>query len=122
MSAFPPKIVVYLPKCLMTSFFSHRPFSCLNVVFFHRGGQIRSRHRYGGAKILNFRQIHNAIITLSAPEGGGKLYCQLRWGAMAGFASPGSATDYGLSAANCTIFNKSNPSYELDFVFIIFVK
>ena len=43
------------------------------------GGQIRSRHRYGGAKILTFRQIHNAIITLSAPEGG-QTHCQLRWG------------------------------------------
>ena len=50
------------------------------MVFF-RGGQIRSRHRYEGwAKILTFRQIRNATITLSAPEVGGKLHCQLRWG------------------------------------------
>src|SRR6218665_2270905 len=39
--------------------------------FPYREAQIRSRHRYGGGgKILTFRQIHNAIITLSAPEGG----------------------------------------------------
>jgi len=51
----------------------------------------------GGAKILTFRQIHNAIITLSVPEvgsllllfpRGAKLHCQLLWGAMAGFAPP----------------------------------
>src|SRR6218665_2875452 len=36
---------------------------------FFRGSQIHSRHRWG-AKIITFRQIHNAIITLSAPEGG----------------------------------------------------
>jgi len=35
-----------------------------------------------GAKILTFRQIHNAIITL--PRGGCKLHWQLRWGAKAG--------------------------------------
>jgi len=40
------------------------------VVFFRRGAQIRGRHRYGGAKIRAFWQIHNSIITLSAPEGG----------------------------------------------------
>src|SRR6218665_348366 len=33
-------------------------------------GQIRNRYRYGGAKSLTFRQIHIAIITLSAPKGG----------------------------------------------------
>jgi len=33
-------------------------------------GQIRNRYRYGGAKSLTFRQIHIAIITLSASEGG----------------------------------------------------
>jgi len=38
----------------------------------------------GGAKILTFRHIHSATITHSAPERG-KLHCQLRWGAMAGF-------------------------------------
>ena len=46
---------------------------------------MRSRHHYGGAKILTFRQFHNAIITLSVPEGA-KLHWQLRWGTMAGFA------------------------------------
>src|SRR6218665_3028862 len=38
-----------------------------------------------GAKILTFRQIRNVIISLPTPKGG-KLHCQLRWGAMAGFA------------------------------------
>ena len=47
-SAFPPKMLIYLPKFLMTFFTSIQ----------------------GGAKILIFRQIHNAIIALSAPEGG----------------------------------------------------
>ena len=32
------------------------------------------------------------MITLSAPEEEAKLHCQLRWGAMAGFAPPGSVT------------------------------
>src|SRR6218665_3929980 len=40
------------------------------MVFFHRGGQIRSRHRYGGAKILTFQQNHNTSIALSVPEWG----------------------------------------------------
>ena len=41
------------------------------MCYFSVGGQIRSRHHYGGrGKILTFRQIHNATITLSAPEGG----------------------------------------------------
>jgi len=31
---------------------------------------------------------------LFLPPRGAKLHCQLRWGAMAGFAPPGSATDY----------------------------
>jgi|SRR6218665_1825359 len=49
-SAFPEKIFIYLPKFLMTSFFLT---------------SIR-----GGTKILTFRHIHSAIITLSAPKGG----------------------------------------------------
>src|SRR6218665_991727 len=61
------------------------------MLVFCGGGKIRSPHRLGGAKILKFTQIHNSIITVSAPKGG-KLHCQLRWGAMAGFAPPGSAT------------------------------
>src|SRR6218665_3362900 len=38
--------------------------------YFSVGGQIRSRRRYGGSKTLTFREIQNAIIALSAPEGG----------------------------------------------------
>src|SRR6218665_3243404 len=38
-------------------------FNVFNVVF-SVGGQIRSRHRYGGTNILTFRDIHNAIITI----------------------------------------------------------
>src|SRR6218665_2276053 len=74
------KNFIYLPKFLTTffsfSFFSHRLFSCFNILVF---GSIR------GAKILKFTQIHNSTITVSAPEGA-KLHCQVRWGAMAGFA------------------------------------
>src|SRR6218665_2674934 len=77
--------VIYLPKLLVT-IFSRRPFSCFNVVFFRReGGKSVADINTAEAKILIFRQIHNAIITLSAPEGG-KLHCQLQWGAMAGCA------------------------------------
>src|SRR6218665_2600641 len=56
---------------------------------------IRSRHRYGGGegKILTFREIHNAISTLSALEGA-KLHCQLRWGPWPDLP-PGSATVSG---------------------------
>src|SRR6218665_3707003 len=43
-----PKNLIYLPKFLMMTFFSHRPFSCFMWYFFPVGGQIRSRHRYGG--------------------------------------------------------------------------
>src|SRR6218665_623177 len=69
MSAFPKKCL-YLPKFLMT-FFSHRPFSRFNVLFFRRGGaKSVADIDTGWAKIPTFRQIDNAIITLSAPEGG----------------------------------------------------
>src|SRR6218665_1503291 len=40
------------------------------ICYFSIGGQIRSRHRYGGAKILTFQQNHNTSIALSVPEGG----------------------------------------------------
>ena len=59
------KNFIYLPKFLTTffsfSFFSHRLFSCFNILVF---GSIR------GAKIIKFTQIHNSTITVSAPEGG----------------------------------------------------
>src|SRR6218665_1990387 len=51
------------------------------VVFFPMGGQIRSRHQYGWGQHPYFQQNHNATIALSAPDGGGNLHCQLRWGA-----------------------------------------
>src|SRR6218665_2403977 len=34
------------------------------------GGQIRSRHQYGGAKLLTFQQNHNTSIAISVPKGG----------------------------------------------------
>jgi len=61
------------------------------MLVFRRGAKIRRPHQLGGAKIIKFTQIHNSIITVSAPEGA-KLHCQLRRGAMAGFAPPRSAT------------------------------
>ena len=53
-SAFPPKMT----------------FSCFNVLFFRRTKSVADIDA-GGQTILTFRQIHNAIITLSAPEGPG---------------------------------------------------
>src|SRR6218665_3575182 len=75
------KNFIYLPKFLTTffsfSFFSHRLFSCFNILVF---GSIR-----GGGKILKFTQIHNSTITVSAPEGG-QTPLPTSMGAMAGFA------------------------------------
>ena len=53
---------------------------------FSVGGEIRTRHRYGGAKILPFPHIHSAIITLSATEGGQTPLPTSMGGGMAGFA------------------------------------
>src|SRR6218665_2447511 len=76
--------------------------------FFHKGVQIRSRHRYeGGAKILTFQQNHNTTIALSVPEGA-KLHCQFRWGAMAEFAPPRSATDDPFFKRKTTISQKNS--------------
>ena len=59
-SGFPQKIIVlYLPKFLMTFF-----------LFLLRGAKSVADIDAGGNKIRTFRQIHNAIITLSASEGG----------------------------------------------------
>src|SRR6218665_1382247 len=58
-------------------------FSC---GIFRRGGQIPSRHRYGGPKSLPFRHIHSAIITLSAPRKGPNSIDNFDDEAMAGFA------------------------------------
>src|SRR6218665_2681014 len=85
MSAFPKKCL-YLPKFLMT-FFSHRPFSRFNVLFFRWGGaKSVADIDTGWAKIPTFRQIDNAIITLSAPEGGPNSIDNFDGVAMAGFA------------------------------------
>src|SRR6218665_1432579 len=37
-----PKNLIYLPKFLMMTFFSHRPFSCFMWYFFPVGGQNRN--------------------------------------------------------------------------------
>ena len=71
----------------MTFFLVIDLFRILYMVFFHRGGQIRSRHRYGGAKLLT-------SIALSVPQGGQTPLRISMGGAMAGFAPPGSATVY----------------------------
>ena len=60
-----PQNVIYLPKFLMTFFLVIDLFHVLMCHSFGRGGKIDT-----GGKILSFRQIHNALITLSAPEGG----------------------------------------------------
>ena len=82
-----PKNVVYLPKFLMT-FFSHRPFSCFNVLFFRRGAKSVTDIDTGGQNpyiSTNSQCYHYSF--RSAPEGA-KLHWQFRWGAMAGFAPP----------------------------------
>ena len=65
----------------MTSFLAIDLFMFL-ICYFSVGGakSVADIDTGGGAKILTFRQIHNTIIILSASEGG-KLHCQLRWGA-----------------------------------------
>jgi len=72
----------------MTFFYSQQPFLGFIMVFFCRGGQIHRPNRSGGAKILTFQQIHSAIITLSALEGGPNSIANFDGGAMAGFAPP----------------------------------
>src|SRR6218665_3249751 len=49
------------------------------MVFFHRGGQIRSRYQYGGSKLLTFQQNHNTCIALSVPKGEAKLHWQFNF-------------------------------------------
>src|SRR6218665_3581976 len=60
------------------------------MCYFSVGGP-NSRQRYGGAKIITFRQIHNAIITLSAPDGGQTPLPTSMWGPWPDLP-PGSAT------------------------------
>ena len=57
------------------------------MLVFRRGAKIRRspRRLRGGAKILKFTQIHNSIITVSAPEGG-QTPLPTSMGAMAEFA------------------------------------
>jgi len=72
----------------MTSFFSHRPFSCFNMLLFGRVGQIRSWHRYRGPKSLHFDKftmLSLLFLTLSAPEGEPNSIANFD-GAMVGFA------------------------------------
>ena len=80
MSAFPKKF--HLSSEI---FFSHRPFSCFSMVFFHRGDRSVADIDTGGPNSLTFQQNHNTTIAFSVPKGA-KLHCQFRWGAMAGFA------------------------------------
>src|SRR6218665_1557442 len=64
---FPTKFQHFPIKCSLSPkisddiFFSHRPFSCFNVLFFRRGGQIRNRHRYRANSIANFDGGHGRI-------------------------------------------------------------
>src|SRR6218665_1635852 len=60
---------IYLPKFLMTFFYSHRPFPGFNMVF-SVGGAKSVADIDKRAKPLTFPQIHSTIVTLSALEGG----------------------------------------------------
>ena len=62
------------------------------MVFFCRGAKSVAKID-GVAKILTFQQIHGAIITLSALEGG-QTPLPTSIGGMAGFAPPGSAVGF----------------------------
>ena len=62
--------------------------------YFSIGGAKSIANINTGGKIIIFRQIHNAIITLSAPEGG-QTSLTTSMGAMARFAPPGSAIEWG---------------------------
>ena len=66
---FPPNLCHLSPKISDDLFLVIDHFSCFNVIFFRRGAKSVA-HIETGAKILTFPQIHNAIVTLSAPEGG----------------------------------------------------
>ena len=81
---------MYLQKFLTT-------FFVFSMVFFHRGGQICSQHRYGGGQNPYFSTKSQYYHCSFCPGGGAKLHCQFRWGAMAGFAPPGSATGLGIT-------------------------
>src|SRR6218665_1322746 len=87
-----PKNSIYLPKFSDDLFLVIHLFRVLVWSFSIWGGQIRSRHRrYGGSNSLLFNKI-TILPLLFLSRRGGKLHCQFRWGAMAGFAPPGSAT------------------------------
>src|SRR6218665_2282109 len=67
------------PKISDDLFFSHRLFSCFNMLVFRKGGQIRSPHRLGGPKSLHLHKF-TILPLLLLPPRGAKLHCQLRWG------------------------------------------
>src|SRR6218665_3144579 len=62
------------------------------VWYFSIGGQIRSRHRYGGAKILTFQQNHNTTIALSVPKAGPNSIANFDGRQWPDLLPPGSAT------------------------------
>src|SRR6218665_3593779 len=79
-----PKKFHLSPKISDDFFFSHRPFSWFHHGLFCRGENPLPKSDRG-AKILTFRQIHSAIITLSALKGGQTPLPTSMGGAMAGF-------------------------------------
>jgi len=86
-SAFPPQNCHQISPKISDDLFLFLVIDHFNVLmwYFSVGGQIRSRQRYGGGNpyfYANSQCYHYSF----CPRGGAKLYCQLRWGAMAGFA------------------------------------
>ena len=81
-----PKKFNLSPKISDDFLFSHRSFSCFNVVFIRRGsGQIRSRHRYGGPQSLHFDNSQYYHYSF-CPRGGPNSIANFDGRVMAGFA------------------------------------
>src|SRR6218665_3742825 len=62
------------------------------VFFSHRGAKSVADSATGGGQNPYFSTKSQCYHCSFCPGGGAKLHCQFRWGAMAGFAPPGSAT------------------------------
>src|SRR6218665_3379091 len=74
------KIPHLSPKISDDLFFSHRPFSWFIWDLSIGGGQICSRHRYGGPKSLLFKKITILPLLSFLSRRGAKLHCQFRCG------------------------------------------
>src|SRR6218665_78685 len=70
MSAFPPKNSIYLPKFSDYFFLVIDLFHVLVWSFSIAGGQVRSRHRYGGPHSLLFNKITILPLLFLSRRGG----------------------------------------------------